>query len=75
MVHVRCPKIDQNHYAHTSSFAHHNTFDKNPLTTFDNTNKITNKGISSLSKLRKTLNPFQHKDDASKTQKNFNIAK
>jgi hypothetical protein len=58
MVYVQCPKIDQSHYAHTSLFAHHNTFGKNPLTTFDNSNKITNKGISNLSKLKKTLNTF-----------------
>jgi hypothetical protein len=48
---------------------------KIPLTTLDNTNKITNKGISSLNKLKKTLNTSWHGDDASKTQKNLNIAK
>ncbi len=43
---------------------------KIPLTTLDNNNKITNKGISSLNKLRKTLNTFQYKNDVNKTQKN-----
>jgi hypothetical protein len=48
---------------------------KNLFKTFDGNNKITNKNITSLSKLEKILKTFQYRDDASKTQKNFNITK
>jgi hypothetical protein len=48
---------------------------KTPFTTIENNNKITTKCMMGFSKLGRTLNTFQHRDDASTTQKNFNIVK
>jgi choline-glycine betaine transporter len=48
---------------------------KNLFKTLDGNNKITNKNITSLNKLEKILKTSQYSEDASNTQKNFNVTK